>query len=184
MLLQEYSRNRSSFWEYDYLAPAEKNTEQVGDKYLPRQIISHLWANYTQRWALIKVSRPPSTHHPLWMCFSWSPLDLFGSPVQPRASHRAAKQTQVCPLCKNDRGTINPLAKGPLTFIISVWLGKNATLDSQGALLLSGLVLSWFLQLNFSALTLLTASFSYSENQHQINTDSISFHNTHSYFYS
>ncbi len=167
MLLQEYSRNRSSFWEYDYLAPAEKNTEQVGDKYLPRQIISHLWANYTQRWALIKVSRPPSTHHPLWMCFSWSPLDLFGSPVQPRASHRAAKQTQVC-----------------LAFIISVWLGKNATLDSQGALLLSGLVLSWFLQLNFSALTLLTASFSYSENQHQINTDSISFHNTHSCFYS
>lgn len=72
-----FSRNKSLFWENNYLGLAEKNTEQVGDKYLPRQIISHLWANYTQRWALIKVSRPPSTHHPLWMWFSWSPRWLW-----------------------------------------------------------------------------------------------------------
>lgn len=71
------SRNKPLFWENDYLALAEKNTEQVGDKYLPQQIIRNLWANYTQRWALIKVSRPPSTHHPLWIWFSWSPRWLW-----------------------------------------------------------------------------------------------------------
>lgn len=85
-----------------------------------------------------------------------SRLILFSSPVLPRASHGAAKQTQVCPLCENDRWTINPLAEGPLTFIIRVWLGKNAPLDSQGALLQSGLEDT--LQLNFSALMLLAAS--------------------------